>query len=128
MTPITLEWIEKAEGDWKFALRAYRARKEPNYDLACFLVQQCLEKYLKARLCEAGLPIQKTHNLVDLVDDVQAVEPSWIVMKPILKPLNRYAVLYRYPGFSATKTETANVIKKCRKLRITFRTAFGLPI
>jgi len=49
MKASTVEWVEKAEGDWKIAQRAYHARKDPNYDAACFHVQQCVEKYLKAR-------------------------------------------------------------------------------
>ncbi len=53
MKPITLEWIDKAEGDWHSAQREYRARLRPNYDAACFHAQQCAEKYLKARLEEA---------------------------------------------------------------------------
>lgn len=51
----TREWIEKAEADFISAGREYRARKRPNFDAACFFSQQCLEKYLKARLVEAGI-------------------------------------------------------------------------
>jgi hypothetical protein len=36
MKPITLEWIEKAEGDWRAMLKTYRGRKDPSYDAACF--------------------------------------------------------------------------------------------
>lgn len=48
------EWIEKAEADFLSASREYRARKKPNFDAACFFAQQCIEKYLKGRLAEAG--------------------------------------------------------------------------
>lgn len=41
------EWIKKAEGDFQTALREERARKQPNYDAACFHAQQSIEKYLK---------------------------------------------------------------------------------
>jgi HEPN domain-containing protein len=47
-------------------LRELRARKSPNYDAACFHAQQCVEKYLKARLQEAGIVFTKTHNLIFL--------------------------------------------------------------
>ncbi len=56
MKPITLEWVEKAEGDYASAHRELRARKNPNYNAACFHEQQCAEKYLKARLQEAEIP------------------------------------------------------------------------
>ncbi len=75
MKQSTMEWIEKAEGDWDEAQRAYRARKKPNYDAACFHVQQCVEKYLKARLNEIGIVFDKTHNLSDLLDGLLPAEP-----------------------------------------------------
>lgn len=55
MKPITREWVDKAEGDYIAAQREVRARKNPVYDAACFHAQQCAEKYLKARLTEAGI-------------------------------------------------------------------------
>jgi len=64
MKPITGEWIEKAEADFRSAQRELRVRDHPNYDLVCFLSQQCAEKYLKARLVEAGISFPKTHDLV----------------------------------------------------------------
>lgn len=48
------EWIEKAEADFVSAGREYRARNRPNFDAACFFAQQCIDKYLKGRLAEAG--------------------------------------------------------------------------
>src|SRR4051812_27606130 len=74
MKPITLEWIDKAEGDWFSAQREARARKHPNYDAACFHAQQCAEKYLKARLQKAGLAFKKTHDLVNLLNLILPVE------------------------------------------------------
>lgn len=50
MQPLKNEWIIKAEGDFATAQREMRARKDPNYDAACFHAQQCAEKYLKALL------------------------------------------------------------------------------
>jgi HEPN domain-containing protein len=55
MKPITAEWVIKAEGDWASAQREVRARKHRNHDSACFHAQQCVEKYLKAWLQEAGI-------------------------------------------------------------------------
>lgn len=47
MTPLTREWVMKADGDYATASRELRARKQPNYDAACFHAQQCAEKDLK---------------------------------------------------------------------------------
>ena len=57
MNPLTREWIEKAEGDFATAGRELRARKNPNYEAACFHAQQCAEKYLKAILQEQSITL-----------------------------------------------------------------------
>ena len=67
MKPITREWISKAEGDWTAAGLLFRARRNTNHDATCFHAQQCAEKYLKARLEEAGVVSGKTHDLVKLL-------------------------------------------------------------
>jgi HEPN domain-containing protein len=40
MNELTVEWVEKAEGDFATLGREVRARKHPNYDAACFHAQQ----------------------------------------------------------------------------------------
>lgn len=47
MKPITAEWVRKAEGDWEAALKMYRARKIPVYDVACYHCHQCAESISK---------------------------------------------------------------------------------
>ena len=59
MKPSTLEWIKKAESDYQLALALSRRRKVTFHDQGCFHCQQCAEKYLKARLEEAGIRFQK---------------------------------------------------------------------
>jgi len=67
MNPQTAEWVEKAEGDWNAAQQLNRVRKDPSYDAVCFHCQQSVEKYLKARLEEAGVNFPKTHDLIKLL-------------------------------------------------------------
>jgi HEPN domain-containing protein len=128
MKPITLEWIEKAEGDWTSAQREYRARRRPNYDAACFHAQPCAEKYLKARLEEAGIAFSRTHNLISLLTLALAVEPTWLVLQPHLTALNIYSVVFRYPGSSATKSNAANALKAARDVRRIIRQSFDLSV
>jgi HEPN domain-containing protein len=128
MKASTLEWIKKAEEDWETAQISYRARKVALHNAACFHCQQCIEKYLKARLNEAGIVPQKTHNLSDLLDDVLPAEPNWSPLRLLLIGLTKYAVLYRYPRFDATKVEAKAAIKDCREVRRVIRNAFGLPV
>jgi HEPN domain-containing protein len=127
MKPITLEWIDKAEGDWFSAQREARARTHPNYDAACFHAQQRAEKYLKARLQEAGLAFKKTHDLVNLLNPILSSEPMWGVLQADLITLTNFAVDYRYPGNAATKVEAQKAIKCCKRVRQFIRHSFGLP-
>jgi HEPN domain-containing protein len=128
MKQITQEWIDKAEGDWHAAHQLYRARKHPNYDAACFHAQQSAEKYLKARLEEAAIAFNKTHNLLNLLTLSLQVEPLWTILQPYLNALNVYSVDFRYPGKSATKADAKDAINNCKEVRHVIRTAFGLPL
>jgi HEPN domain-containing protein len=67
MNPLTLEWVDKAEGDYLTANREYRVRKAPNYDAVCFHAQQASEKYLKAVLQENAKSIPRIHSLAELL-------------------------------------------------------------
>ncbi|MEP7338121.1 MAG: HEPN domain-containing protein [Acidobacteriota bacterium] len=127
MKPDTQEWIDKAEGDFTSALVLYRARKTPNYDAACFHTQQCAEKYLKARLEEAGLAIPRTHNLYALLMLVSPLEPTWRNLAADLNVLTSFAVAYRYPKTNAVKADAKDAINRCRKIRSIIRQSFGLP-
>jgi HEPN domain-containing protein len=128
MKPETLEWIEKAEEDWLMAQRGYRARKQPSYNAACFHAQQCAEKYLKARLFEAGVGFAKTHNLIALLQLVLPLEPGWASWQAPARTLGVYAVDYRYPGNTATKANARDAMRQCRALRRLARLSFGLPM
>lgn len=104
MKPLTLEWMHKAEGDFAIVERESRARKNPSYDGVCFHAQQCAEKYLKARLTEAGIKFEKIHDLTSLLDLVIPVEPLWESFRIDLAYLSDFAVHFRYPGESADRT------------------------
>ena len=126
MKPLTREWVEKAEADFRTAARERRVRSGPNYDAVCFHVQQCTEKYLKARLHEAGVSFPKTHNLHALLDCVLVAEPLWETLRDDLGVLNVYAVPFRYPGESADKEIAVDALQICRRLRKAMREGLGL--
>ncbi len=126
MKTLTREWVKKAEGDFNTLRREVRARKAPNYDAACFHAQQCVEKYLKARLQEAEMPFGKTHNLVVLFNACVTLEPLWEILdKPILV-LNAYSVELRYPGESADQAMAKEALAATRELRGILRESLGL--
>ncbi len=128
MKPQTSEWVEKAEGDWNAARQLKRVRRDVNYDGVCFHCQQSVEKYLKARLEEAGISFPRTHDLIKLLALAIQVEPKWVKLQPIIAALNPYAVAYRYPGFSATEPDAKEAIKTCRQVRTAVRISLGLPV
>ncbi|OHB75831.1 MAG: DNA-binding protein [Planctomycetes bacterium RBG_16_64_10] len=117
MQCLTVEWVAKAEGDWNSALRELRARKAPNYDAACFHAQQCAEKYLKARLQEAGIAFGKTHNLVALLKIVLPIEPTWDDLRTALQVLTEFAVEVGYPGTMADKSMAREAVSHCNHVR-----------
>lgn len=127
MTPLTPEWIEKAEGDFAVARREIRVRTRPNYDAVCFHVQQCVEKYLKAILQEHAIPFAKTHDLVALLDEVVRVAPLLEPFRESLDLLTSFAVVFRYPGDSASKEMARDAMKQCSAIRSVARSTLGLP-
>ena len=68
MKPTTREWAKKAEDGFKVAGQILRRRKDIVPDAACFFCQQCVGKYLKARLIEAGFGFPRTHDLLQLLN------------------------------------------------------------
>ena len=126
MKALTAEWVGKAEGDFHSCLRQVRARRHPNPDSACFHAQQCAEKYLKARLQEAGLAFPKTHDLLDLLNRLLAVEPAWTALNPQLTQLVNYAVAFRYPGTSASQADGRKALVACRMVRRAVRQSLSL--
>ena len=126
MKPTTAEWVSKAEADFATVERECRARKRPNYDGACFHAQQCAEKYLKARLCEADIRFAKIHDLVSLLESVLPVEPLWDAYREDMAYLSDFAVAYRYPGESATRDDALEALQRCRRFREAARLSLGL--
>jgi HEPN domain-containing protein len=126
MKPLTQEWVDKAEGDYSSAGRELRARKDPNYDSACFHAQQCVEKYFKAYLQDAGVAFAKTHDLVMLLDLLLPMEPNWDEFRLRLRRLTTSAVEIRYPGKSATKLNAKEMYTLCKEMRDLVRVSLGI--
>jgi len=126
MKPLTREWVEKAEQDWGSLHREIRARKNLNYDAACFFAQQCVEKYIKARLVEADIYFKKVHDLSYLLDLVVPVESLWSSYEQELRLLTDYAVEFRYPGASADLEIARLAQKVCKSFRAAARQRLGL--
>jgi HEPN domain-containing protein len=122
----TKEWVSKAEGDFSDVLRGIRARKNPNFDSVCFHAEQCIEKYLKARLVEAAQSFPKTHDLSKILDIATPLEPLWETWRADLNLLTSFAIEYRYPGESATREDALRAFDICRRLRTNARESLGI--
>ncbi len=125
MQPVTLEWIEKAEGDFRTALREMRARKQPNYDATCFHAQQCAEKYMKAFLQEKLVPVDKTHDLLRLLS-LMPMAIGLQAMQSKISLLSSAAVEFRYPGEKASRETAKESIQTCASVRHEIRALLGL--
>src|SRR6266705_1137411 len=126
MLPMTREWVAKAESDYDGACEALRSRKKSRRDRICFFSQQCVEKYLKARLTEAGLTFPRTHELSILLHLCLPLESHWATFDQAMAGMSQFGVLIRYPGIWATLTEAQHGIRTCRRFRKTARQSLGL--
>jgi len=114
---IVLEWVEKAEGDFRVMQREHRNHRGPCHDAVCFHAQQCVEKYLKARLAQSGIAFAKTHSLPALLDQALAVEPLWEVFRNDLAFLSALGMAVRYPGETANREDARESAIRCRRFR-----------
>lgn len=126
MNALTAEWVEKAEGDFATAGREIRVRTRPNWDAACFHAQQAAEKCLKAVLQQRGTAPQGTHSLIELLEACLLFDGGFATLRPGLVLLDRYAVLYRYPGGTADRLEAQQAFRTLVGIRSFFRQKLGL--
>ena len=126
MNPLTLEWIEKAEEDYDMAQLARQASR-PFHNSICFHAQQCIEKYLKAWLQEADVPVPRTHDLEELLALIMPTLPAWGQWQLDFKKITEYAVDSRYPGESATPEDTQHAMHVCDVVRQAVRISLKVP-
>ncbi len=109
MNPLTAEWVQKAEGDYRVAMRLLQD-DAPVYDAICFHAQQCVEKYLKAVLQDDAISFPKTHNLVELARLCAPLLPEVMPLGSALNTLTRSSIEVRYPGaFASVEDSVASV-------------------
>lgn len=104
-------WLSKAEADAISARREFRARNRPNFDSACFHAQQSVEKTIKALLESHGVRVRKVHDLVVLLAECSKFKLNAELLRDDLELISQYAVIFRYPGASATKEQARAAIK-----------------
>ncbi len=88
------EWLRYAEEDFGVAEREMLS-EEPAYHTICFLCQSAAEKFLKGYLIAQGWMLEKTHDLVELLElcaDYDAELGTMVVEGAVL---NEYIVAGR---------------------------------
>jgi HEPN domain-containing protein len=93
------EWVARAEEDYR-AVLALDPTDLPA--IVCYHAQQCAEKYLKAMLVLHGEEPPRVHDLIELSDWVEKVEPCIGEVSEHLHELTPYSVSVRYPGMHVT--------------------------
>jgi len=78
-------------------------------------------------MAEHELPIQKTHDLTILLDQLLPTDPTLRSVRRGLKGVTRYAVEYRYPGTNTSARQARAAYKKALVVRRGIHKCLGLP-
>jgi HEPN domain-containing protein len=90
-------WLDKAERDLASAVRLLDG--DPPYtDTAVYHCQQAAEKAFKAFLAWRERPVRRIHDLVLLVDECEAIDPTFSQLAEAAETLTPYGTAFRYPG------------------------------
>ena len=90
-----LSLLKLAERDWEILLVLEDAERVHLSGVA-FHAQQLIEKAFKAVLVQAGLPFNRTHDLIRLAMTIEEANHPLPISLDDLAKLNPYAVVFRY--------------------------------
>ena len=89
------DWLFKSQRDLDSAKVLLEHRF---FDVVVYHCQQSAEKALKAYLVYQQVTLQKTHNLVVLLENCLDFDPSFEILRPSAEVLTPYATEFRYPS------------------------------
>lgn len=108
------DWLEVARRDWG---RAHLLLSAADAELAAYLLEQCLEKYLKAYLLERGWRLRRTHLLANLLDEAAGFDRRLEAYKALCERVSGYLLVGRYPLLGVAKLELEQVREDAREAR-----------
>ena len=128
MLPLTASLVTKAEMALATAEREMAVQERPNHGAVCLHSERCAERYLKARLVEAGIAFpESTRHLVVLLQLCLDLDPEWELYRHHLRTLTTR-------GFQVDDPQTImgrDAARECLDLGLEFRAAvrsrLGLP-
>ena len=93
---IVMDWVDKAEEDFQFAVVNLKDQK-PFYAQICFHFHQAAEKYLKAYVVANELEFRKAHDLPLLLRICSVKDSTLEALGDACEYLNAFYVETRYP-------------------------------
>lgn len=124
--PTVLDWVAKAEMDFKGALDLAQRRKDPLPDKVVYDCAQCAEKYLKAFLVLHEQSFRYRHDLRELNTKCIALDVKFESLDLDVRTLNRWGSVIRYPGVSAASDDVKDAIAAVKHVRKFVRVKLGL--
>ena len=111
------EWLNFAKEDLDTAKTLLNSEYLFNRSI-CYHCQQSAEKDLKAYIIYLDLPLNKTHNLIKLVDQISELDKEIIHLQKAVEVLTDYIVTARYPDDSEliTDEESKLAFKESEKI------------
>lgn len=108
-------WLERAWADLD-AAEILLASDHPRADTVLFHCQQVSEKAWKAFLFWHDVPFRKTHDLRELGDGCEVLDPSLASVSRRAEDLTPFAWVFRYPGDEEepTREEAAEALALAR--------------
>lgn len=125
-TPTVLDWVAKAETDFKGAIDLARRRSDPLPDKVVYDCAQCAEKYLKAFLVLHEQSFRYRHDLRELNTKCVALDTTFESLDPDLRTLNRWGSVVRYPGVCAATDDMKDAILAIKRVRKFVRAKLGI--
>ena len=77
-------------------------------------------------MVDLGIPFAKTHDLLPLLNACSTRHSPWATWRDDVEWLSQYAVLFRYPGESATADDAKKAVATMKKLCPELRDALRL--
>ncbi|KPQ33620.1 MAG: hypothetical protein HLUCCA11_17950 [Phormidesmis priestleyi Ana] len=91
------QWLVKSKRDLK-AAQILMASAEPLLDAGVYHCQQSAEKALKGYLVFRDCELQRSHDLVAILEMCAAYDSSFSQLKTEARMLTPYVMEFRYPG------------------------------
>lgn len=128
LSPETIDWVEKAEGDTAAARLLLGTGDAQLGWVVAFHSQPSAEKYLKAYLISQRVMFKKIHDLEELLNLCNGNGASFDVIRGEAQRLQPYSVDVRYPGRTPSKTAVDLAVADMESVRTVVRRALGMPV